>query len=74
MALGQPGGGGRRRPLSVILMAWMCQSLHYSEIVKVDGYFTSALEFFSNGLCPRLHISYMRHPKLHTSLAVEYFL
>ena len=35
---------------------------------------TFELEYPSNGLCPRLHISYMRQPKLHTSLAVEYFL
>ena len=36
--------------------------------------YTSWFWYFSNGLCPRLHISYMRQPKLHTSLAVEYFL
>ena len=28
----------------------------------------------SNGLCPILQISYSNTPKLHTSLAVEYFL
>ena len=40
----------------------------------IDALLTSILLHCSNGLCPRLHISYMRHPKLHTSLAVEYFL
>ena len=45
-------------------------------VVRVEGgvVLTSILVYFSNGLCPRLHISYIRHPKLHTSLAVEYFL
>ena len=38
------------------------------------GPLTSILPYCSNGLCPRLHISYMRQPKLHTSLAVENFL
>ena len=55
MSLGQPGGGGRRKPLSTFLM-------------------TSCLEYPSNGLCPRLHISYTTQPKLHTSLKLEYFL
>ena len=35
---------------------------------------TCGFECPSNGLCPRLHISYITAPKLHTSLAVEYFL
>ena len=32
---------------------------------------TCWLVYFSNGLCPRLHISYNTTPKLHTSLALE---
>jgi hypothetical protein len=35
---------------------------------------TSSGVLFLNGVCPRLHASYTSTPKLHTSLAVEYFL
>ena len=53
-------------------------AMHYvyipcSQIGMLYSKFTFGLVTFSNGLCPRLHISYMSTPKLHTSLAVEYF-
>ena len=35
---------------------------------------TCALVKLENGFCPRLQISYMTIPKLHTSLAIDYFL
>ncbi len=45
---------------------------NYQAVLNVK--YTSTFEESSNGLCPRLHISYMTQPKLHTSLATEYFL
>ena len=35
---------------------------------------TTLISSSSNGLCPKLHISYTTHPKLHTSHCTECFL
>ena len=48
--------------------------MHFAIKCMLFKTFTFGLVKSSNGLCPRLHISYMSTPKLHTSLAVEYFL
>ena len=56
--------------ISTYIPTHISTSLHTSLHLYISTWFV----FPSNGLCPRLHISYMSAPKLHTSLAVEYFL
>ena len=70
-------GTARRRRQSITTLYQPKCLLKNSEkevITKRAILFTSGLVLVSNGLCPRLHISYMSTPKLHTSLDVEYFL
>ncbi len=66
MDLGQPGGGERRKPLSIIFTVWRmkeggregCTALH----ILFEYYITCGFVYPSKGLCPMLQISNITAP------------
>ena len=63
----------------LVTLWYLCNYIYLTSNITdymyvAGGLFTLVPLISLNGLCPKLHISYITHPKLHTSLCVEYLL